>query len=757
MAERTLAVGVLALCLIAPAASAVAQSPESPAAPVPPDMIVRDTATGKTTVRITRLASPLKIDGRLDEAFYETVRSISDFIQMEPAGGQQATEKTEVWLAFDQRNVYVSMRVWESQPERMVVNEMRRDSNNIRQGESIGFGFDTFYDHRNAIQFEVNPLGARTDGQSVNERQYSADWNPVWDLAVDKFEGGWTLETAVPFKSIRYGPGREQVWGFQARRTNKWKNEISFLTEVPPAYGLGRGSFSASLFATMVGLEAPPGSKNFEAKPYGIANLTTDNTVSPRISDHPDADFGADAKYGLTQNLTADLTYNTDFAQVEADEQQINLTRFSLFFPEKRDFFLENQGTFSFGGAGGMTGASAGGDAGETPILFYSRRIGFSQNHEVPIWGGGRMTGRVGRTTIGLLNITTREDDAARVDDTNFSVVRIKQDVLRRSAVGVIMTARSIAQSGRGTNEAAGVDGTFQFFNNLAVNTYFAKTWSEGVETDDLSYRAQLDYGGDRYGVQLERLAVGDNFIPDVGYLRRDDIRRNYALFRFSPRPKSIRSVRKFSGIGALTYTENSAGRLETRIQDGEFGIEFQNSDRFLIGINNDYEYVKQAFAIVPKLIIPVGGYEFATGRIGYVFGQQRWYSGGLIFEAGGFYEGTRKAITFNRARLNFSSQFSIEPSVSINAIDLPQGSVTTKLVGSRITYTITPMMFVSAFVQYNSSTNTMATNARLRWEYRPGSELFIVYNDERDTLTSGFPGTRNRGLIFKINRLFRL
>ena len=221
---------------------------------------------------------------RLDEPFYETIPRISGFIQMEPSGGQPASERTEIWLSFDDRRVYVSFRAWESQPERMVVNEMRRDSNNIRQGESIGFSFDTFHDHRNAIQLEVNPLGARTDGQSVNERQFSPDWNPVWDLAVDSFEGGWAVEAALPFKSLRYGPGREQVWGFQARRTNKWKNEISFLTEVPPAYGIGRGSFSASLFATMVGLEAPPGSKNFEIKPYATADLTTDNKSKPTNS-----------------------------------------------------------------------------------------------------------------------------------------------------------------------------------------------------------------------------------------------------------------------------------------------------------------------------------------------------------------------------------------------------------------------------------------------------------------------------------------
>ena len=741
----------VAWCVVAAATPVFAQAPQVPADLIPSDMIVRDRTTGRTTVRITRLMAPLKLDGRLDERFYETVPPVSDFIQMEPDGGQPATEKTEVWLAFDQENVYVSVRAWESQPERMVVNEMRRDSNNIRQGESLGFGFDTFHDRRNAIQFEINPLGGRTDGQSVNERQYNADWNPVWDLAVGEFENGWTAEAALPFKSLRYAPGRDQVWGFQARRINKWKNEISFLTEVPPSYGVGRGSFSASLFATVIGLEAPPGSNNVEIKPYATADLTTDNTSIPRIAHDPGGDVGVDAKYGLTQNLTADLTYNTDFAQVEADEQQINLTRFSLFFPEKRDFFLENQGTFAFGGAGTGT------DTSETPLLFYSRRVGFDQGRQTPIWGGGRLTGRVGRTTIGLLNIVTRENESARVDDTNFAVVRLKHDVLRRSSIGVIATSRSIAQNGNGSNLVLGADGTFQFFSNLAVNTYIAKTWSDGVETDNLSYRAQLDYAGDRYGVQLERLAVGGNFRPDVGYLRRDDIRRNYALFRFSPRPQAIESIRKFSSIGSLTYTEDGAGRLDTRIADGEFGIEFQSSDRFLLGVNDDYEFVKQPFAIVPGLVIPAGGYDFTSARIGYVFGQQRPSSGTLLFEHGGFYDGHRSAITFNRARLNFSPQFSLEPSLSINLIELPQESVTTTLGGSRITYTITPLMFVSAFVQFNSSTNSMSTNARLRWEYRPGSELFIVYNEERDTRTPDYPGTRSRGIIFKINRLFRM
>jgi hypothetical protein len=750
MTLRALGVGVLVWCLGALAPARAGQSAV--------DVIDRDAATGKTTIRATRLSAPLRVDGHLDEPLYDNVVPVSDFVQMEPNGGKPASEKTDVWIAFDQRNVYVSMRAWESQPERMIANEMRRDSNNIRQGDCVGFSFDTFFDHRNALQFEVNPLGARTDGQSTNERQYSADWNPVWDVAVGKFEGGWTVEAAIPFRSIRYAAGTTQTWGFQARRNNKWKNEISYLTTVPPAFGIGRGSFSASLFAVLTGLEVPTRSLNLEVKPYLVGNMTTDKTVVPTVLNHPDGELGADAKYVVTQGLTADLTYNTDFAQVEADEQQVNLTRFSLFFPEKRDFFLENQGIFTFGGAGGATGGSTGGDAAETPLLFYSRRIGLNGTRVVPILGGGRLTGRIGRTTVGLINMETRKDQFSAAPAGNFGVVRVKRDILRRSSIGLLATNRSVAQIGSGSNQAFGVDGAFAFFSNLALNAYVAKSESSGVTSDDLSYRTQLDYSGDRYGVQLERLAVGDNFNPEMGYLRRDDIRRNYSYFRFSPRSRKVKAIRKYSSIGQLTYTENGQGRLDTRIVDGEFALEFQNSDRFAVGINDDYEYLKAPFSVIlPTVRVPIGGYRFTTGRIGYNFGQQRPYSGNLLVERGSFYTGDRSTITFNRSRLNLSPQFSLEPTVSVNWVDLPQGKFTAKLVGSRVTYTVTPLMFVSALLQFNSSTNSVSANVRLRWEYRPGSELFLVYNEDRDTLAPDFPATRNRSVIFKLNRFFRL
>ncbi len=752
--SQSLVQAVALLGMLAVPAAAQAQTPVEPPAPTLPQTLSRDT-DGHATIRAVRVDTPVRIDGRLDEAIYTSVQPASDFIQMEPRGGNVATERTEVWLFYDRDNVYVTFRAWESAPERGIHNEMRRDSGNIRQGDSVGWGFDTFRDRRNALQFEANALGARTDGQSTNERQYNADWNPIWRLSAGRFEGGWTVEAAIPFKSIRYSPGIVQDWGFQARRTNKWKNEIAYLTKVPPAFGMGRADFSASLYANVVGLEAPPQSRVLELKPYVISNLTTDNVSSPRRANDLGGDVGIDSKYAITQNITADLTYNTDFAQVEADEQQVNLTRFSLFFPEKRDFFLENQGIFTFGN---NSSGSAQNSTSDVPLLFYSRRIGLAASREVPIWGGGRVTGRVGRYQVGLVNMQTKEDLAAAAPSTNFSVVRVKRDILRRSSIGLLATSRSRSQAvADSSSQALGVDGTFAFLTNWTVATYYAQTRAEGVSSSNSSYRLQTEYAGDRYGLQLERLAIDPNFNPEVGFLRRTDMRKNYAQARFSPRPRRIRSVRKFVGIGQYTHVEDAAGRVTTRLADGEFAIELQNSDRFQLGIQQDYEYIARAFSVVPGARIGVGGYDFTVGRVGYALGQQRRFSGNVLLEVGGFYDGTRTGLTFNRSRVNFSSRLSVEPTVTLNWIDLPVGQFESRLVGSRITFTGTPKLFASALVQYNSSTHSVSTNARLRWEYLNGSELFVVYNEERDSApTLGIPGLLNRSFVIKVNRFFR-
>ena len=722
---------------------------EGPPPPVPPTVINRD-EQGRVTARAVRVDETIRVDGVLDESIYSRTASMSDFIQNDPDEGAPATEKTEVWVLFDNENVYIVARCWETAPGRIIASEMRRDNIRIVRDDNFAWSFDTFYDRRDVVLFEVSAVGGRLDAQLTNESQPNLDWNPVYEVAVGRFDGGWTMEAALPFKSLRYRRGGAQIWGFQARRVNRWKNESSYLTALSAAQGL-RGHFRASLAASLVGIEAPQISRLFEVKPYVIGDVTTAVGATSSISNMTDGDAGIDIKVGVTQGLTADLTYNPDFAQVEADEQQVNLTRFSLFFPEKREFFLENQGTFRFGGAA-TSGRVAG--ASDTPILFYSRRIGLSQGQEVPLQAGGRLTGRVGAFTLGALNIQGDQD--GNLPSTNFTVLRARRDLLRRSSVGVMFTGRTQNQLGTGSNEAYGVDGVFGFYDDVTINTHWARTRTDTLHGNDTSYRGHLDYAGDRYGLQLEHLLVGNDFNPEVGFVRRRDMRRTFGEFRFSPRPASIDLVRRFVWTGSFTYVENLSGTVETRETKADYTVEWENSDQFTIGGTQTYEFLPRTFPIAPGVTIPVGGYDFATLRFGYNFGQQRRLSGNMTAEYGTFFSGHKTTLGLSRGRISLTDQFSVEPTYSINWVDLVEGSFRTNLVGTRVTYTMTPLMFTSALVQYNSSIDSISANIRFRWEYRPGSELFIVLNEERDTETRRFPEFVNRALIVKFNRLLR-
>ncbi len=733
------------------------QSPEAPSAatvrggaidgqppPVPPAVVSRD-AEGRVTLRAIRLDGPLTVDGRLDDQIYQRVPPVSDFIQQEPQEGEPATEQTDAWVFFDDENLYVSARCWDSDPERMIANEMRRDSINIFYNNDFAVILDTFYDRRNGFVFYTNPLGALMDQTFTNERTGNIDWNTVWQPRTARFRDGWTTEIAIPFKSLRYEGAGPQVWGINLRRIVAWKNEHSYLSAVPASVRTF-GIYKVSSAATLVGLETPPRSLQLEVKPYAISGVRTDRTARVPVSNDVTGDAGFDVKYGLTQSLTADVTYNTDFAQVEDDEQRINLTRFNLFFPEKREFFLEGRGIFDFGG----------GQESNAPILFFSRRIGLNRSRAVPIEAGGRLTGKVGPYSIGLLNVQTDEEPVSGARATNFSVVRVKRDVLRRSTIGALMTHRSVSTVGDGSNDVYGVDGTFAFFDNLRIDTYLARTRTPGLSGDDTSYRARLNYNGDRYGVVLDRLAVGDNFNPEVGFLRRDDFRDNSAFLRFSPRPRSIAAVRQFTWSASYNYLTDGTGRLETRQATGSFFTEFENSDGVFMGYTRRYEFVERSFGIARGVTIPVGGYSFQNVFLGYRLRPQRKISGVLQYERGSFFGGERSAVNYFIGRVEITPQISLEPSVSFNWIDLPQGTFTTQVVRTRATYTLTPRMFFTALLQYNSSSGSLSSNLRLRWEYQPGSELFVVYSEGRDTEVQGFPGLENRAFVVKFNRLFR-
>ncbi len=733
---------------------AAASAGEAPL-PIAPAVVSRD-AAGHVTVRAVRVPAPMRIDGALDEAAYAETPAIGDFLQQEPDEGKPATERTEAWVFFDNDNIYISARCWDTHPERMVANEMRRDSSQLRQNDGFGVLLDTYHDRRNGYIFSANPIGGFADSQVTDENPPNVDWNTIWVVRTGRFEGGWTIEMAIPFKSLRYAPGAAQTWGINLRRTVRWKNEWSYLTQIPRALTTFRGILKVSSAATLVGLEAPPPTRTLELKPYAISSLTTDHSATPIADNDPSAGVGGDVKYAVTENLSADFTLNTDFAQAEVDEQQINLTRFNLFFPEKRDFFLEGLGVFAFAG---RQSAGLGAGTGDTPYLFFTRRIGLDANRAIPLRGGARLTGKVGKFSLGLLNVETGEDTDVHVDPANFTVLRVKRDILRRSSIGAMYTHRTFTPGLTGSNDGFGVDGTFSFYQNLRIDTYLAATHTEGLPDDrNRSYRGLLDYNGDRFGLQAERLVVEENFKPAVGFVRRPDLQRNFGLLRYSPRPRHVAHLRRLTFQGSLGYFTNNEHRLDTREQTGTFQSEFTNSDIAILTYTDSFERLVSPFLIATGVTLPVGDYNYHRTHLEYQAGQQRKVSGSIAYETGSFYNGTRQSIIITSGRAQLTPQLSVEPSLQIDWVDLLQGSFTAKVLRSRLTYTMTPRMFVSGIVQYNSATRSVGSNLRFRWEYLPGSELFVVYTDDYDSdpLPNVQP-LRNRAFVIKVNRLIRM
>ena len=733
---------------------------EGPPPPTGPSVVNWD-AEGRATVRATRATEPISVDGVLDEPFYENTASIPNLIQSVPDVGAAPTERTESWIGFDDDNVYIAARLWDSVPEsEWAANEMRRDAGTIRSNDNFGVFLDTYYDRRNSVGLYLTPLGGFADLQMTNEGSPNFDWNAVWEIRTGRFEGGWTVEIAIPFKSLRYQAGREQIWGLQLRRLVVRKNEWSHLTALPLSVaGNGTGGIlRVSMYGTLVGIEAPAASRNLEVKPYAVSGFQTDLAAVPEITNEGHADAGLDVKYGITENLTADLTYNTDFAQVEVDEQQVNLTRFSLFFPEKREFFLESRGLFDFGRGGGGGGFGGGG----APTLFYSRRIGLQSGRPIPILVGGRVTGKIGAFDLGLLSIQTDDEPKVGAESTNFSVFRLRRDVFARSSIGVLFGNRSESVVSGGMNQTYGADASFSFLQDANLLGYYARTNTQGLTGNDQSYRALLGYNGDEWGTQLDHLLVGDDFNPEIGFVRRRGFRQSSASGRWSPRPESIAWIRQVTFEGSFNYFENArAGYVESRDAGGSFQIEFENSDRFGVNFTDNYENLTEDTQI-SGATMPAGRYRFQDVAVSYNFGSQRRLSGILSVRGGTFYAGNLTSVGLGRGRIQVLPQLSVEPSVEFNWIDFPDqqvfpGEFDQHIARVRVTYSLTPRAFLSGLVQYNSRGETLGGNFRFRWEWAPGSELFLVYTEERNTdVLDRWSALSNRGFTIKANRLFR-
>jgi hypothetical protein len=728
-----------------------------PAAPAP--TVARNSA-GHVTVRATRISDPIVVDGALDEQVYTRVEPIGGFLQQEPHEGQPATQKTDVWLLYDDSNVYVAARCWSTEPDRIVANEMRRDSFALFQNDNFAVLFDTFHDRRNGFQFQSNPLGGLSDSLITDERDSNRDWNTVWDARAGRFDQGWIVEMAIPFRSLRYPAPGPQDWGVQFRRVARGENEFSYLTPMPAAF-TQRAMVHVSQAAALIGLEAPKAALNLEVKPYALGGVTTDLAATTPYTNDPSAAVGLDAKYTLKNGLVADATVNTDFAQVEDDEQQVNLTRFSLFFPERREFFLEGAGIFAFGGGSVSPRGGQQGPPSNTPILFYSRKIGLfeygdDQTAAVPLLAGGRLTGRTGAYTVGALNIQQREDASVGAPSTNFSVLRLKRDILKQSSVGAIFTSRSQAVNADGSNQTLGADASFTFLRNLTINTYLARTRTESRAGNDASYRGDVLWMGDRYGFEAEHLVVERNFNPEVGFLRREDFRRNFGMFRFSPRPSGPSAIRKYQFETSFDHFTNTNGRLETQQAQAQAGMDLQNGDEWRLEARNNYEYLDEPFEIVTGLFLPVGAYRFNDAEARYTIGPQRKVNGSVWASGGQFFDGTRTEVGY-RGRIELTNRLGIEPGIAYNWVDLVEGSFIAKLLTARVTYNLSPRKALMALVQYNSAGSVIGANVRFRWEYRPGSDLFVVYNEGRDSSLGVNRSELNaRSFVVKVTRLFR-
>ncbi|MBT71595.1 MAG: hypothetical protein CMQ15_06080 [Gammaproteobacteria bacterium] len=724
------------------------------------EVVVGRDVDGRLSVQATRFDGNVTIDGNLDETVYTQLTPITDFVQQIPIEGAPASEKTEAWVFFDDDNLYVTARIYESVPEEdWVANEMRRDTFQLRTNDSFSVMLDTYLDRRNGVAFLVTPIGGFSDFAIANEgdrgRGVNFDWNIVWDSRVGRFDGGWTVEMEIPFRSLRYEPGEEQTWGIQFRRIIRRLNEASYLTELPISAALGNslvaGMWRISEAGTLNELEVPPRNLNLEIKPYGLGTATTDRLATPPINNNSEGEFGVDVKLGITNNLTADFTYNTDFAQVEVDERQVNLTRFNLFFPEKREFFLESEGNFDFTQPRNLS----------IPTMFFSRRIGLEQGQIVPINAGARLTGKIGDFDIGALNIGSDGGGLDDIESTNFTVVRVKRDILSRSRIGMILTDRSESIVSEGSNQLYGVDGTFAFLDDFEISTYLAKTDTKGLNGDDKSFMGNFDYNGDRYGFTSGYVEVEENFNPEIGFKRRNNFKQYDGSARFSPRITSSENIRRFV-LQANTESFWSAdeNELETRKHDLSFTTEFERGDQFNVAISDEFEMINRPFQIAPNVILQPGDYDFTSYRVSYRLGTQRQFSGTLSLRGGDFWSGTNTAIGFSGGRIELSPQLSVEPSYSYNRIELPEGDFRTELGRFRVTYTISPRMYFSGLVQYDSRASSFSSNFRFRWEWAPGSEMFVVYSDDRDTDPFGNPSSmelRNRGWAIKINRLFQI
>jgi hypothetical protein len=671
----------------------------------------------------------LKIDGAFNEKEWAKADWHRRFFQKVPVYGEKSTEKTEVAFLYDSENLYVAFRCFEEDPERIIATRLRH-RDNPRRDDFIEVVLDTYNDKTKGYLFTVNPLGAREEAQLSNS-SYNWDWNEIWEASSLITKEGWQVEIKIPLKILRFAEKNMQVWGVNARRMIRHKREDIYLVPPDPAFDIVTLNYTARLS----GLRDLNPERNIQVKPYllGSSSETGENEIKF------DSNYGADLKYAVNSDLTLDVTANTDFAQVESDSEQVNLSRFSLFYPEKREFFLENAQLFNFRGGNG-----------EMP--FFSRQIGMSDDEAVPIDIGARLSGKVGDNDIGFLSVKTAAVEEQEIDAGRYTVLRLRHNLQGRSYLGGIFTDSS---QGELTSRTYGVDGKWFFNNYLSFSGNVIGVDENDLDEENMAMTGNLDYTSDPFGFGIVYNKIGKEFDPDLGYVRRKGFENNRLQLRRSVRTIGY-PIRRFSINGSGNWLYSVDGPLESSSKKARVDFDFESGERFSMNVNKQFERLFSPFSISDDITFIEGDYSFTRSSVSFsTSGIRRWrLSSSAAF--GKFYDGDRTDLSSGVSYI-VNNHLSLSASTSKYQINTSQGDIDWQIWKGRINYTHNANLSISGLVQYNSATGSTNANLRLRLIHKNDSDLFIVLNERRYQDELDRWHLENREGVVKVNYRFFL
>ena len=732
---------------------------------------------GQKTITAVRTELPVTLDGNLDEPAWQAARISLGFTQKDPQEGEPSTERTEFRVLYSATTLYIGVLCYDSNPEGIVASERRRDDN-FQNDDSLGIVLDTFHDHRNAFLFRTNPLGTQYDALITDEgRDINESWDETWDVASQITAAGWTAEFAIPFESLRVSEDDVQNWGLDLERVIRRKNEFSYWNSFHRDFQLENVSQGGHL----EGLEAIETGLRLRVKPYALGgfvnerrlNQTTGITDAFRSTTRSSSDVGLEViKYRITPSLTADVTWRTDFAQTEVDDQQVNLDRFPLFFPEKREFFQEGAGVYEFGVAMGE-GANR-----PTLKLFHSRRIGLSHRRlPVPIIVGARITGKLQGLTLGMLNVQTEALPSENIAASNYGVLRVKRDILARSTIGGFLISRE--QGGTSDyNRVFGADANFVFLQHLTVGGFVGKSSAPDSKSDNWVTAGSVKWDSDFLGIGTSWLVVDPDFRNDLGFIPRKNMRRFSPEIQLKPRPANNSYIRQFIIRARSDYTMSQQNVLQTRINHYAFEVLFQDGGVLAFNPHTRLDRPEEPFRIRPGIVIPPGLYSWWNNGARYRSNPAKQFSWFATWtHHHGYYRGGALDGLSLSGRLRLSEQFSVEPEYGLNNATLPagvymnddgifpdtDGKFTDHVVNTRVNYNFNNQWLTSTTIQYNSSDSFLGFNFRLNYIFRPGDDFFLVYNEGRQSMFDDeghriaglLDGRRDRSLQLKLTYSF--